>query len=252
MRPLGVALLVLPLSCVLLVDPPSGLGTTCEFAGEATTACGKCLAQACRAQIDACCADSACKNTLGALDACASRSDCASLYASGNALGACAQGCAEACGPAAADASTVEASTPSGATCAVAADKESCTCTAVAADAGVPPKCDAKALGGTSARCCVKKTWPATGATCRCDRVRCSSRTDACSCEINPQIDDTSTGCDKASYDWTCCLSDARDYCYCAQGFSCQSGSSYAPGACAPSDLGCASDERAVASCDVE
>ena len=107
-------------------------------------------------------------------------------------------------------------------------------------------------MGARAARCCVKNTWPAVGATCRCDRVRCVSYFDNCSCEINPEIDDTAGGCSKSSYDWSCCVADAHDYCYCAKGFSCQSGSSLGGESCNPSDIPCASDERAVASCDVQ
>jgi hypothetical protein len=251
LRALGIASLLVPFGCVLLVHPSSGLGTTCDFAGRTTTPCGRCIASACQGTIDACCADKSCNTD--ALDACASSGACADLFATTSAVASCVSaGCAGTCASSG-DGAAAETSGSVHAECAVAKDGESCTCTVAAGDAAAPARCDAVAVGAHAARCCVKETWPLLGATCRCDRVRCVSYFDNCSCEINNAlIDDTAAGCSKTSYDWTCCVSDERKYCYCAKDGKCQSGSSLGGESCGPSDLPCASDERAVATCDVE
>jgi hypothetical protein len=73
LRALALALLAaLASGCILVIDNETNEPTdTCHFRGE-DTACGRCIATACRSDLGECCGNSSCRPQLPKIEGCAS------------------------------------------------------------------------------------------------------------------------------------------------------------------------------------
>jgi hypothetical protein len=177
MRVLGSILLLLLLlaGCVVFVTPET-YGSECRFTGE-TSQCGACVAAQCRAEIDQCCGDERCEETMRSLDGCAERRDgaCVELASSDTNLGRCvARACGAVCQPLTGVSRT---------TCREPRLGEGAVCTCESSlQTSNDHVCSTAAYPETL--CCAPKGWPAAGLACSCRALECTPTADGCFCRL--------------------------------------------------------------------
>lgn len=168
----------------MLGCPPSDYGQKCRIAGDASTACGQCIARACQTALDKCCEDTyGCHDRLPEVDACSLGQGCSKLYASiptGTsvvsssgmaAIATCVKSSCEASCSAAASTGTGSSGSKLcqlldiGCQCVLATKQSSLPVqdqTSTCGPAQVP-----KSPGYEAVLCCAASSWP-SGGSCRC------------------------------------------------------------------------------------
>lgn len=201
--------------------PPSDLGPTCRFAGDATTACGKCIAAACQPKVNACCDDTTCVGyELPSVEKCSSSGDCADVARAsasadpyGALVGCVKTSCADACGGTAALGDGGAGSRAID--CEPDSTSESCTCTGTSGDAGGnATSCGPSTIEAPATACCAGPGWPASGG-CTCYPFRClvTQGTDQCQCGSYYASSDgeKATSCPSTE----CCATPSKGECRC-------------------------------------
>gem|GEM_PF-2512929 len=165
----SLSLVAMLAACVAFLDGVPELGEHCSFEGERET-CGRCLADRCRAEIDACCGG--CGDALTDLDACAPGGDveaCDRLERAADgddavALASCVElSCGDAC--------------PSSVPVTRCVDEdEGCSCRF---DEDAPNDATCEASPGV---CCAEPGWPAADLDCTCVAIGCTRLDDLCWC----------------------------------------------------------------------
>lgn len=232
MRIVAIALSLLVVGCVLVVSPET-YGDRCRFAGDETSQCGRCIAERCRAEVDACCRDSACDGMMRTLDACsdAHGPDCAALGASDTDLGRCvARACAAVC-VALTGASLTSCREPR------LGEGSACTCEG-ASTAGNDFICSEAAYPDTI--CCAPPGWPSPGLACSCMPLSCTPSPDGCFCLL-ADFTPKSRACEGV----TCCAD--QDTCTC-RGRACYPSEHPVP-TCDIEAAGCKKGQQRVDSC---
>jgi len=244
------------MSCVLFVEPAPDLNDTCHFAGEYAT-CGSCLASQCRAFVDRCCSDGACRNEVADIDGCATSGGAAcravafpsSKSVASDQLAACLlDTCDAACGTPSMLGAPGE--TPAAATtCTVPSNGTSCRCTA-AATGGDSTTCASSTI--PNALCCADLDWPLAGTRCDCRTVACETTESGKGCRCSRTSSGPLTSCSTGG---SCCMG----------GGSCECGGAtnlcaLLPGTggyagvaqCGRSTVSCGSTAKAVSRCSAK
>jgi hypothetical protein len=227
-------------SCILLVDSsPTGdqFSTTCSLLASASP-CATCVAQMCGTELDACCADPACRPMLGQVDSCAEAGLCsfdAGEDASSTLASCVTTKCATTC------VSTTPPDGPSEAIdCSLDSIDEDCSCTL---GTGNSQACNTGLFA--PAVCCAASGWPSSGG-CACGAVQCQASTDGTSCSCVFDTDVTSpVTCDELDYG-TCCIGPAG--CSCYSDVPC-TGSETEVSSCNTATYTCASGDKSVSDC---
>lgn len=265
-----------PLAVVLLASAPSctltatDYGTTCHFAGE-NGACGKCIATNCQALVNACCADSTCRQenepnggcagigasttgtklyTMGKLDACASGKSCFDLEvdAKGAGIAACTrQHCSDTCDLRREPVVRVAEATD----CSYSSSRTSCDCK-------VPGTPDVPAVANdvscsqgerTDVVCCADLKWPAAGSSCTCTLAVCIAYSNGCTCELESSNYNSSNRVEACTLG--ACCEDDKGECSCNE-TACDAQYNErgrAVKACTPAEVRCGDTKRRVTSC---
>lgn len=239
--------------CVLLVDAPTDLATTCPFDGKDAT-CGACLAKACQSYVNQCCTDGTCRSAMSAVDACASKAG-ASCRAvafptdgspASAALAACLVGeCDAPCGNVSAAGPAGE-QPPSTTSCTVTSDSRSCRCSVPSGtEASNTTRCSPAVVANTI--CCADLDWPVRGTDCTCQIVACATTNAGSGCECNAYGSGPLTSCSTGgdccqSAGGSCSCGDRTNLCKIAPQAGIEGYKSV--GACGPSTVGCGSRKR--------
>jgi hypothetical protein len=237
-----------PLASLSFACPPGDLSSTCRFAGDATTACGQCVAHSCQPFVDSCCADDLCgQYDLPTLDKCTGSGDCGGVSAgagSGDAFSKVAScvktSCSGACGGVDAGISTTIACSD--------LSKGTCRCVAGTAGAGTtsPSSCD---LSASTFHCCAETNWPTAGTACACSAIVCASGPDSCGCGYAQVPDGYNEVAECQSTFQSRCCKGPDGNCLCQSGTDC--GTATEVQSCRASDFAfaCAAGSHEVSTC---
>jgi hypothetical protein len=222
----------------LTACPPAGLGPTCRFDGDQSTACGKCIAASCQSKIDDCCNEDMCVNyDLPRLDACAAKGSCRPIYDTSTygrifeGIRACVKAsCAVECPDTGGGSSGSSGSSGREIACTLEAATESCTCVGAAAGGANETKCGPSDVAAPAAACCAGASWPSAGG-CTCGAYRCIRITSSqciCGSYLTTGGKDETTFCSTVD---KCCAK---------------------PGFCRCEGTPCRADETEVTGCDAD
>ena len=236
-------------SCALVTFGSSDYKTTCSFSGS-DTGCGKCIAQHCQPEVDACCADSSCRakpddtigigtlygdpGVLAKLDTCGGGGSCKDLEndPKAPAIRACIEDkCQGVC-----DlwrSSTLHADETNCTVTNPVSGTPDCSCAVpgTVQDAPSSPN-STECAAATVSRglCCADKDWPAPAAKCSCRTVTCHLYSNACTCELDIGLSDQPV--DECSRGSCCIATDGTCSCW--------------------EDRGCYDDEQKVDKCTAD
>lgn len=179
-------------ACIFVVPSSDVGGVHCAFSG-AESDCGRCLAQRCGAEVDACCLDDSCGGVISDVETCATKTDesCVRVASASDRGGAHSQlskcvatGCATACqfDP---DALGGPSNNLTRCKRSYVTSVEACEC-----EIGPTPNdFPCTEIGHPNLLCCAPDDWPTTVRTCDCLRIICVPITTGCHCQLSA-IDD--------------------------------------------------------------
>lgn len=228
-------------SCLLFAESsPTGdqFTSTCSLLASGSP-CATCVASMCGTELDACCADTACRPMLAEVDSCAEAGACtfdAGEDASSTLASCIATKCKTTC---------VSTVLPDGATqgidCTVDNINEECSCTL--GTAGNTQSCNTSFFAPSV--CCASSGWPTSGG-CACGGVQCEASSDgmSCSCVFDTTVTNPVT-CDGIDYG-TCCIGPGG--CSCYSNVPC-AGSEMEVSSCNTATYTCASGDHSVQDC---
>lgn len=228
-------------SCILLVDSsPTGdqFSSTCGLLASASP-CATCVTGMCGSELDACCADTACRPMLSQVDSCAEAGIC-SFDAGEDASSTLASCIATMCATTCLTNEPAPDGPSQGVDCTIDNIDELCSCTL---GTGNGQSCNTSTF--EPAVCCAAIGWPASGG-CACGAVQCEASTDgtSCSCVFDTTVASPVT-CDELDYG-TCCIGPGG--CSCYSSVPC-TGSEMEVDSCNTATYTCASGDRAVSDC---